>query len=162
MEEVLKGLKGKSLTKKKLFDFLSDINIEDLCSKNTTIEEPKVSIVEPKRAVVEEKKPSDIKCQACLKTFSVISSLKRHQENNKACMNWISLPEKAETIKLEKGIHLIIDDLLQKSISANGALECKFCKSKFINTGNLHKHFNSATTCNRLAYEEFKKMFNSL
>ena len=30
MEEVLKGLEGKSLTKKKLFDFLADINLDSL------------------------------------------------------------------------------------------------------------------------------------
>ena len=30
MEEVLKGLQGKTLTKKTLFDFLASINLEDL------------------------------------------------------------------------------------------------------------------------------------
>ena len=36
MEEVLKGLQGKPLTKKKFFDFLADINIEDLYGKKNT------------------------------------------------------------------------------------------------------------------------------
>ena len=37
MEEILKVLQGKSLTKKKLFDFLADINIEDLDNKKDSI-----------------------------------------------------------------------------------------------------------------------------
>ena len=37
MEEVLKGLQGKSLTKKKLFDFLADINLEELYGKKENI-----------------------------------------------------------------------------------------------------------------------------
>ena len=162
MEEVLKGLQGRPLTKKKFFDFLADINIEDLTGKKNTIIEPSKiveSIVKPERA---EKKVEEIKCAACNKTFTTDGSLKRHHERSPVCVNWISLPEKTDVVKLTRGLHMIVDDLLEKSMSVDGKLECKFCNSKFTNTGNHHKHFNTATVCNRLAYQEFKKLFNSL
>ena len=166
MEEVLKGLQGKSLTKKKFFDFLADINIEDICGKKdgiisqtNPIEVLSKSIAKP---VIVEKKVEEIKCAACNKTFTTDGSLKRHHERSPVCVNWISLPEKTDVVKLTRGLHMIVDDLLERSMSVDGKLECKFCNSKFTNTGNHHKHFNTATVCNRLAYQEFKKLFNEL
>jgi hypothetical protein len=161
MEEVLKGLQGKTLTKKKLFDFLADINLESfITKKETAIIEQKP--VEVPVVVKEEPKPKpEIKCDACAKMFATDSSLKRHHKRNPVCLKWMSQPQQIETTQLAKGLHLIIDDILEKSISAN-ELQCKFCKSTFTNTGNHHKHFNTATVCNRLAFQEFKKLFNSL
>lgn len=162
MEEMLKGLQGKSLTKKKFFDFLADINIEDICAKKDSIIVQTNPIAVLTKAVEVQKKIEEIKCAACMKTFTTDGSLKRHHERNPVCVNWISLPEKTDNIQLAKGLHLILDDLLERSISVSGELECKFCKSKFTNKGNHHKHFNTATVCNRLAYQEFKKLFSSL
>lgn len=156
MEEVLKGLQGKSLTRKKLFDFLYDINIEDLGEKkdNANYTEAKSD-----KLIIEE--PSDEhRCGACMKTFTTRSSMLRHQTRFTVCKEWIELPQKTDINKLTKGIHLIIDELLEKSIG-NGELECKFCKAKFVTKGNHHKHFNSSTVCNRMAYQEFKKLVNS-
>ena len=158
MEEILKVLQGKSLTKKKLFDFLADINIEDLDNKKDSIINELNTIVEPAiKTPIEE-----IKCTACMKTFTVEASLKRHYEHSPVCVKWIELPGKTEIPQLERGLHLIIDDLLKKSIGVGEELECRFCKTKFINRGNQHKHFNAATVCNRLAYLEFKKLLNNL
>ena len=140
MEELLKSLEGKTFTKKKLFDLLADINLDSI------------------RIPVEEK--VDIKCQACMKTLASDASLKRHHERNPACLTWISHPHKTD-IQLKKGLHLIIDELLKNSIS-HGKLECKHCSSSFTNNGNLHKHLNTSTVCNRLAYQEFKDSFNNL
>lgn len=162
MEEVLKGLQGKPLTKKKFFDFLADINIEDLYGKKNNVIEPAVLDEIITKPATIEKKVEEIKCVACKKTFTAEGSLKRHHVRNPVCVNWISLPEKTETIQLTKGIHLIINDVLEKAISVNSELQCKFCKTKFTNTGNHHKHFNTSTVCNQLAYKEFKKLFNSL
>ena len=193
MEEVLKGLEGKSLTKKKLFDFLADINLDSLkipvLHKVEKIEkekiDEKVKIVEKIDEKVEniekiedkideknvEKEKIEIvgkiegnveiKCEACTKTFINNILLKKHHEKNQACVKWISFPQKSDT-HLKKGLHLIIDDLLKCSISIDGKLECKHCSSTFTNNGNLHKHFNTSTVCNRLAYQEFKSSFNSL
>jgi hypothetical protein len=200
MDEVLKGLQGKQLTKKKLFDFLANINIESLNNKkNTVVEEKKVSApvavvpevvsvavvpevvsvaVVPIAAVpevvpvtvtitpdiqyfIDAITPEEIKCKACMKTFTAKSSLKRHHERSPVCLNWIEQPEKTDTVSLAKGLHLIIDELLDKAISGED-LECKFCKTTFTNKGNHHKHFNYSTVCNRLAYQEFKKLFLSL
>ena len=91
MEEVLKGLEGKTLTKKKLFNFLADIDLEELCgNKPLNIKLPK-SITKP-----ESKDISEIKCNACSKTFTVENSLKRHYTRYPACVKWI---EKNEMIK---------------------------------------------------------------
>ena len=207
MEEVLKGLEGKSLTKKKLFDFLADINLDSLkipvLHKVEKIEkekiDEKVKIVEKidekveniekiedkideknvekiedkideKVEKIEKEKIEivgkiegnvEIKCEACTKTFINNILLKKHHEKNQACVKWISFPQNSGT-HLKKGLHLIIDDLLKCSISIDGKLECKHCSSTFTNNGNLHKHFNTSTVCNRLAYQEFKSSFNSL
>jgi hypothetical protein len=37
LDGVLKGLQGKTLTKKKIFDFLADINLEDLYGKKENV-----------------------------------------------------------------------------------------------------------------------------
>jgi DNA-directed RNA polymerase subunit RPC12/RpoP len=162
MDEVLKGLQGKSLTKKKFFDFLADIDLSRLQSqKDVLVSQPVISNKDNNQ-IREEKKEDEIKCEACSKCFSTKASLKRHQARFTVCKDWISQPKNTDIAKLTKGIHLIIDDLLEKSIGNGTELECKYCKTKFTNKGNHHKHFNTASVCNRLAYQEFKKLFNNL
>ena len=70
MEEVLKGLQGKPLTKKKFFDFLADINIEDLYGKKNNVIEPNILDEIITKPVIIEKKVEEIKCAACKKTFT--------------------------------------------------------------------------------------------
>jgi len=169
MEGVLKELQGKSLTKKKLFDFLADINLEDLYGKKENIiyGEPKSldhSIKAEKKKVIQESHENiaeEFKCVACMKSFTTKASLKRHHDRFTVCKDWIELPQKEDVAKLTKGIHLIVDELLDKSIGER-ELECRFCKTSFTNKGNHHKHFNYSTVCNRMAYKEFKKLFNEL
>jgi hypothetical protein len=48
MEEILKSLQGKSITKKSLFDFLSEINLDELSStksKNINIKDTFIKII---------------------------------------------------------------------------------------------------------------------
>lgn len=175
---VLKGLQGTTMTKKKLFDFLADINLEELYGKKENIiyGEHAAHPVEPTKPVIPvdftlellpisddkpETEAKEIQCQACMKTFTVNGSLKRHLERSKACKDWIELPQKTDIVPLTKGIHLVIDEVLDRAISGE-ELQCKFCQATFISKGNLHKHFNYATVCNRLAYKEFKKLFLEL
>lgn len=169
MDEVLKGLQGKSLTKKKLFDFLADINLDTLSVKKEAVIPKSVEVKkdEPKREEPikeqskKEKPLEDVRCGACMKTFSTKASMLRHQNRFTVCKEWIERPQKIEIDKLSKGIHLIIDELLDKAI-CDKELECKFCKARFVTKGNHHKHFNTSTVCNRMAYQEFKRLFNEL
>lgn len=154
MEEVLKGLQGKTLTKKKLFDFLADINIEDLLSgkvSNTTH--------------LHEKK-SEIKCLACSRTFTVENSLKRHYKRSLECVKWIEASEKnkeeKKPVELKKGLHRIVNELLDKAICGENNLKCMWCETEFTTTGNLNKHLNTSTVCNRMSYQEFKKLLDNL
>jgi hypothetical protein len=156
IEGVLKELQGKSLTKKKLFDFLSDINIKDLykAPENTLY-----GTGAPPPVI--EVPPEEFRCGACMKTFATKASLQRHQARFTVCTEWIERPQKAAPAKLTTGIHLIIGDLLEKSIG-DGGLECKYCKTRFTNKGNHRKHFNTSSVCNRMAYQEFKRLFSEL
>lgn len=159
MEEVLKGLKGKSLTKKKLLDFLLDIDLNDLYrdKKGINLNEIKVNEVSE---IVDRKITDQFDCDACKKSFTTKSSLKRHHDRFPVCKDWIELPQKSD-IELTTGIHHIVDELLQKSISEDDSTTCKYCKTKFSNTGNHHKHYNTSTICNKMAFQEFKKLLNA-
>jgi hypothetical protein len=137
---------------------LADINLEEIYGKkeNVIYGETKPTN-EPKK----EEPLEECKCGACMKTFATKASLRRHQDRFTVCKEWIELPQKTDIAKLTKGIHLIIDELLDKSIG-DRELECKYCKVRFTTKGNHHKHFNSSTVCNRMAYQEFKRLFNNL
>lgn len=189
LPEGLKGLQSSKMSRRNFFNFLAELDIKELYERkeNIVTGENKVIIVDGISNLIinsdeikiekveleaenkskdstedDEIKDSEVfKCGACMKMFSTKGSLKRHQDRFTVCKEWIELPQKIEINKLTKGIHLIIDELLEKSIS-DGDLECKFCKAKFTTKGNHHKHFNSATVCNRMAYQEFKRLFENL
>ena len=163
MEDILKKLQGKQLTKSSIFNFLSE-NISSITLPNTGVNEIVIPLQQP-TAVQQPtglQQPIDFRCDACTKTFVTDVSLKQHIDKSTACKSWLNHPQKDTIIKLSKGIHLVIDDLLNEAISDNGALECKFCKCKFSNKGNHHKHYNSSAVCNNMAYDEFKKLINKL
>jgi altronate dehydratase len=186
MEEVLKGLQGKNMSKKKLFDFLLDINLEGILNKsaNQIVEPSKKEIKKEKMRVLEindveiteeEKKDDEVKeveeekeevkpvqefkCGTCMKNFATKSSLTRHHIRFPVCKEWIKLSY-TNTPELTNGVHLVIDDILDMAICNDGRRECKFCKTKFITKGNHHKHYNTAIACNKMAFQAFKKLIN--
>jgi hypothetical protein len=110
----------------------------------------------------EPKEPVEIKCKACKKTFTAESSLRRHYKRFQVCLDFMALPESAVNNKIDRGLHYILDELLSKSVSLNGEKECRWCKTTFTTIGNLHKHLNTSKVCNKMAIQEFKKLFLSL
>ena len=150
MEEILKELQGKNMTKNKLFEFLSTA-IGTGTGTGTGGTTTVASTAATTAAKIKPKK----QCEACMKN---VKTLELHYKKSPTCLKW----NNSENVELQKGIHLIIDEILQDSISVDGKLECKFCNKTFVNNGNLHKHFNNSTICNRLAHQEFKQKFNGL
>ncbi len=164
MEGVLKGLEGKTLTKKSLFDFLADIDLDELFGKkplNTELPKPVSN-------------NSGIKCPACSRTFTVETSRRRHYKRFPECVQWINdHPEavveekKNKKVKddgpLKKGLHLLIVDILEKSVGCDDdKKKCRWCDTSFVNMGNINKHLNNSSKCNKMAFEEFKKHINSI
>jgi hypothetical protein len=108
------------------------------------------------------KEPVEIKCKACKKTFTAESSLRRHYRRYPVCLDFMALPESVNNVKIDRGLHYILDELLSKSVSLNGAKECRWCKTTFTTIGNLHKHLNNSKVCNKMSIQEFKKLFLGL
>ena len=214
MEEILKSLQGKSMSKKSLFDFLSEINLEELStdkSKNTIIYEDivihpikeeqlqekkrrgrkpkKKPVIEelpkekkrrgrkPKeKPIIEEipkekkrrgRKPKEIlkeipKEKPLIEELPKETKRRGRKPKEKSIIEELPNDIKHDTIKLNKGIHLIINECLEKAITDTNNLQCKFCKYTFSIKGNLHKHYNTSILCNSMAYEEFKNLINNL
>ena len=96
-----------------------------------------------------------------MKVFSTQLYFDYHLTNSTVCKKWNELTEKPTMLNHTKGIHLIVDELLEKAITDNNKLECKFCRYIFSIKGNLHKHFNTSILCNSMAIDEFKKLINN-
>jgi len=200
MEAVIKGLEGKTLSKKKIFDILLGLNLETLGSnennkdkedkedgkkfiedknkdkeddtdEDDTIEDrnkdkeddtDEDDTIEDRNNDIEEENVEEFNCKACMKNFATKSSLTRHYKRFNVCKEWIKSSQNSNIPILTKGIHHLVNDLLEMSIGENGQFQCKFCNTTFITRGNHHKHYNTSTVCNRLAFLEFKHIINSL
>ena len=173
MENLLKDLQGKSLSKKNIFDILADIDINKLNKseikqgQNQTNEiifkekkEPIEEIIIIRR--MEPDNEVEIKCDSCSKMFLNSDLLEKHLSKHNECIVWKSHPEKSEDINLETGLHLIITKLLSQALRNENKLECKWCQSSFISVGNLNKHLNTSRICNKLTFVEFKKLINEI
>ena len=105
------------------------------------------------------KKPiHELQCDACCKTFCNSSSFIRHKRISEACKSWYALPEEQQPPLVTLPIHEMVNELLERAITGTKPLTCKFCSTTFYNRGNHHKHYQSAQTCNRMAYAEFKRI----
>jgi len=100
-----------------------------------------------------------ILCKPCSKTFSTKSSLKRHEERNPLCVQWLSNKfSKMNTLNIIQ----ILDDIKKSTLSAeDDELTCKYCRVTFSTTGNLNKHFSHAVMCNQYALNELDEITKS-
>lgn len=173
MENVLKILQGKSLTKKNIFDILSDLDINNLNKQEIKYEESQNNeiIFKEKKEPIEEiiiirrMEPDnevEIKCESCSKIFLNSDLLEKHLSKHNECIIWKSHPDKTDNINLETGLHLTITKILCQALRNENKLECKWCKSSFISVGNLNKHLNTSRVCNKLTFVEFKKLINEI
>jgi hypothetical protein len=153
MEEVLKGLQGKTLTKKMIFDLLAGIDLETILGTDYDENLPALpKKLKPKKEV--------FKCTACGKVVTAKSSLVRHHLRFPVCKKWIE--ENKVHSQIDKGVHLLIVDIFEKVSSKDNNLECKFCNTSFVSRSNLNKHFNVSSVCNQLCFQEFKKAINEI
>jgi hypothetical protein len=116
--------------------------------------EPHVLLPPPKKV----KPIHDLQCDACCKTFCNSSSFIRHKRISEACKSWYALPEEQQPPLVTTPIHEMVNEWLERAITGDKPLTCKFCSTTFYNRGNHHKHYQSAQTCNRMAYAEFKRI----
>jgi hypothetical protein len=157
MEDLIRGLlkelEGKNLTKKSLFEILSEINIEKTSEKNEVIEGVSPTTVIPEPEAV---------CESCGKLFMKKWYYTKHLKNNPVCVDWQNHPNKDDGLKLEDGLHILVNKLVEKSFTNENNQTCRWCKSNFTSIGNLHKHFTHANVCNRMSFYEFKRLINDI
>jgi hypothetical protein len=117
---------------------------------------------QPKRRLVIVEEDPAITCEACHKVFSSTLNRCRHMITSDACKKWLALPETDKNRPLMPPIHELVDTWLHDAISRPSDNLCQFCTTIFSNKGNLHKHYQTSTVCNRLAYLSFMKLMSSL
>ena len=105
--------------------------------------------------VVAEDTSDKIECQACKKTFSTKSSLKRHEERSPLCVKW--RPYQYLPPEMIRGNVIdLLENVKKTTLSAaDNELQCKHCSTVFSTSGNLNKHFKTAIMCNQHAMVSF-------
>jgi hypothetical protein len=105
--------------------------------------------------VVAEDTSDKIECQACKKTFSTKSSLKRHEERSPLCVKW--RPYQYLPPEMIRGNVIdLLENIKKTALSAaDNELQCKHCSTIFSTSGNLNKHFKTALMCNQYAMVTF-------
>jgi hypothetical protein len=97
-----------------------------------------------------------IQCQACQKNFTTKQSLERHLERFPLCKGWKGANEPL----IQQSVYIWSRDKIDQALSKGNFRTCRFCEKEFSTIGNFHKHFESATVCNRLGMQEIKKVFS--
>ena len=106
--------------------------------------------------VVAEDTPDTISCQACEKTFSTKSSLKRHEERSPLCVKWRPYHQYLPPELIRGNIIDLLENIKKTTLSAaDNELQCKHCSTVFSTSGNLNKHFKTAIMCNQYAMVSF-------
>jgi uncharacterized Zn-finger protein len=128
--------------------------VESYTEEVAVAEEP-VEQIYGETEVIAEDTSDKIECQACKKTFSTKSSLKRHEERSPLCVKW--RPYQYLPTKLIRGnIIDLLENIKKTTLSAtDNELQCKYCSTIFSTSGNLNKHFKTAIMCNQHAMVSF-------
>jgi hypothetical protein len=155
----------------------TDSDSDDSSDEDDIIDSEKNIIIEPstKSEITDEDRNKltelfnelckKIECKACMKVFTTRTALQIHYDKNQECVKWNDLKiEQTDFISPPRGIHMWLYDILEQAVAASPekSLQCKFCNTTFINKGNHHKHFNTSTVCNRLAFYELKNIIDKL
>lgn len=107
---------------------------------------------------IRNRKKGVFQCKICLKSFPLESRYVEHFEKSEVCKKMIISANQEKFPILNRPIHMLVHDWLDKVITGEKDLECRYCHGTFINKGNHHKHFYTAFACNLAAYHEFKKL----
>jgi len=109
-----------------------------------------------------KKKGKTFECSGCFKRYRTKADLETHYGMTEMCSQWMALPNHEEYGTPALPIHMFLDKLLTQSITGDKPMQCRFCKTTFVNRGNHHKHFYRAYVCNRLAFAECKQLLQTL
>ena len=160
-----------------IFNTRDDTDSDSDDDSDDVVEIPKNIIIEPSIELINNDEHKNkltelfnefckkIECKACMKVFNTKTALQYHYDKKPECVKWNELKiEQSDFISPHRGIHMWIYDVLEQAVAASPekSLQCKFCGTTFINKGNHHKHFNSSSVCNRLAFYELKNIIDKL
>ena len=107
---------------------------------------------------IRNRKKGVFQCKLCLKSFPLESRYVEHFNKSEVCKKMVMSANQEEFPILNRPIHMLVHDWLEKVITGEKNLQCRYCNVTFINKGNHHKHFYTAFACNIAAYHEFKKL----
>ena len=109
-----------------------------------------------------KKRSKTFECSGCFKRYRTKADLETHYGMTEMCQRWMALPNHEEYGTPALPIHMFLEELLAQSITGDNPLQCRFCRTTFVNIGNHHKHFYRAYVCNRLAFAECKQLLQTL
>jgi len=110
---------------------------------------------------IRNRKQGIFQCKICLKSFALESRYVEHFEKSDVCKRMVMSANQEKFPILNRPIHMLVHDWLDRVITGEKELQCRYCGVSFINKGNHHKHFYTAFACNLAAYHEFKKLVAS-
>jgi hypothetical protein len=131
-------------------------------TKNTVITEPISVSIELSEGPVKKrgrgrppgsKNIEKLQCLGCLQKFHLTQKKKyeKHCASSIACKKFAVLPEKPPILK--KPIYQLIIDTLEQATSYGSM--CIFCEKTIT---DMKEHMTISQVCNRMAYQEFKKL----